>query len=61
MQTTDRIYLIGMIVMLAVYIYFLYRMDKRSQNWDKQLLKGMHIAPVDFDERGRIDDKERPN
>lgn len=47
--------------MLLAYIYFLYRMDKRNQKFDNEILRGMRIAPIEFIEGGKIDDKERPN
>lgn len=56
MEQRDKIYFGVMVIGLLAYIYFLYRMDKRSRQFDQAILKGMLIAPVEFTEGGKIDD-----
>lgn len=57
METRDKLYLAFLIVLLCTYIYYMHRIDKRNERFDKELLRGMMIAPPNFSE-GKIDDKK---
>lgn len=57
METSDKIYLVSMIVLLALYCYFSYRLEKRYEKRDKELFRGMNITPPNFSE-GKIDETD---
>lgn len=56
MEVQDKIYLVGMIIVVMTFIYMAHRMIQRQERLDKEIFRGMMITPPHFTE-GKIDDK----
>lgn len=57
MDNEAKLRLLMLFVIMAAYVYFVYRMDKRNERMDKEIFRGMNITPPKFSE-GKIDETD---